>query len=77
MEMTLRMNAGQLNSELLEKIQDMFRDKEIEITVNEIDETEYLFRFSENKRRLLNAIENVELGKNLIHVPLSDIEKVA
>jgi PHD/YefM family antitoxin component YafN of YafNO toxin-antitoxin module len=45
--------------------------------VNEIDETEYLFRSPENKQRLLQAIEDVEQGINLIHVPMSDIEKLA
>lgn len=64
--MTLRINSEQLNSELLENIKNMFRDKEIEITVNEIDETEYLFQSPENKKRLLRAIDDVESNRNII-----------
>ncbi len=75
--MTLRINAEQLDTELLQNIKTMFKDKEIEITVNEIDETEYLFRSPENKKRLLKAIEDVEQGKNLISVPLGELEKLA
>lgn len=77
MEMTLRINAEQLDSELMQNIRTMFKDKEIEITVNEVDETEYLFRSPENKKQLLKAIEDVEQGKNLISVPLNELEKLA
>ncbi|MBI3194346.1 MAG: hypothetical protein HYZ34_07770 [Ignavibacteriae bacterium] len=73
MEMTLRINSEQLNTELLDNIKNMFREKEIEITVNEIDETEYLFRSPANKKHLLKAIEDVEQGKNLIQVPLEEL----
>ena len=66
MEMTLRIHSDQLNIELLDNIRNMFREKEIEITVNEIDETEYLLRSPENKKRLLRAIDDVENGRNIV-----------
>lgn len=44
----------------------MFRNKKIEITVNEIDETEYLFRSPANKERILRGIEDVENNRNII-----------
>lgn len=64
--MTLRINSNQLNTELLENIQNMFKDKDIEITVNEIDETEYLFRSPANKKRLLKAIDDVNHNRNIV-----------
>ncbi len=76
MEMTLRINSEQLNIEILDNIKRMFQEKEIEITVNEIDETEYLFRSPANKKHLLKAIEDVEQGKNLILVPFDEVEKL-
>ncbi len=66
MEMTLRINSNQLNSEVLENIQNIFKDKEIEITVNEIDETEYLFRSLANKKHLHKAFDDVENNRNIV-----------
>ncbi len=47
---------------------------EIEITVDDIDETAYLSRSEANQKRLLAAIENVENGTNLISVNLEELE---
>jgi len=66
MEITLRINSEQLDAELLENIKKMFKDKEIEITVNEIDATEYLFRSASNKKRLLTAIDDVKNNRNIV-----------
>lgn len=51
----------------------MFKDKNIEITVTEYEETEYLPGNDANKKRLLEAIDNVNSRKNLIE---ADINKL-
>lgn len=63
-----RLRANELNDNFLEDIQKTYQDKEIEIIVYEVDETEYLFKSERNRRKLLEAKNNVELGINLVKV---------
>jgi antitoxin YefM len=65
---TYRLRAEELTDELVKKIRDSFKDKEIEITVQEVDETEYLLSSSINKERLLEAIRDVDAGKSILHI---------
>ena len=46
----------------------LFEDKEIEIIVTEVDETAYLMQSEANHKRLLEAIEAVNYGKNLVEL---------
>lgn len=61
-----RLKASQLDDKFLEALKAKFGDKEIEITVSELDETAYLSQSETNKNRLLNAVKNVECKTNLI-----------
>ncbi|MGK7902391.1 MAG: hypothetical protein AB4352_13430 [Hormoscilla sp.] len=47
-----------------------FGDKEIEIIVSEVSETDYLLKSEANKKRLLQAVENVKNRTNLVEVNL-------
>ena len=70
METTYKLNARELTSSFLTSIQNLFLDRDIEITVREAetspDETEYLLQSPANRIRLTKAIENIEQGKNLV-----------
>jgi antitoxin YefM len=61
-----RTNAADLNEQFLESLKTAFKDKQIEITVSETDETEYLLRSPANRDRLLKAVEDIEHGRNII-----------
>ena len=63
---TYQLNAKELDQSIVDSIKALFKDKEIEITVTELDETEYLLRSTANRERLLAAIERVESGGELI-----------
>lgn len=63
---TYRLNANDLDNKFIEAIKYLFKDKEI--AIYEADETEYLTRSEANKKRLLEAIENVKLNRNLVEV---------
>ena len=65
-----RLNASELDSQFVESLKALFKDKEIEITVSEVDETAYLLRSEANKQRLLEAIRNVDSQTGLIEVQL-------
>jgi len=56
-----------------------FKNKEIEIVVcesaqGEEGETAYLLRSPANRERLLKAIENVARERNLVTVPLDELQ---
>lgn len=65
-----RMNMNDLDDRFVEALRALFRDKEVEITVAEIDETQYLLQGEANRIRLLQAVRNIENGQNLVDVPL-------
>jgi antitoxin YefM len=74
MQTIYRLKASELNHQFLEGLKATFKDKDIEIIVSEIDETEYLLKSPANKQRLLSAIENVNNNTNLIEVDWSSLE---
>jgi antitoxin YefM len=66
MSSTYRLKATDLNDQFLQSLKTLYGDREIEIVVCETDETEYLLRSSENRRRLLEAIDDVEHNRNIV-----------
>lgn len=68
--MVYRLNANELNSQFMDALRILFKDKEIEIIVNEIDETAYLLAAEANRQTLLQAIQNIEAQQNLVRVTL-------
>ena len=61
-----QVNADELDQNFLDALKAMFKDKEIEITVYERDETAYLLRSPANRARLLQAIAETEAQQNII-----------
>lgn len=66
MQTVYRLKAEELDDQFLEALKTLFKDKEIEIIVTEIDETTYLLQSEANKKRLMEAIQAVEEGADLI-----------
>jgi antitoxin YefM len=66
MQTIYQINANELDDTLLQSIKVMFKNKEIEITVSERDETDYLMRSPANRDYLLRVINDVELKQNLV-----------
>ena len=60
---------------LLKGIKNSYKDKQVEITVRELDETEYLLKNENNKKKLLKAIKNSKLRKNLTEINLKKLKK--
>lgn len=55
-----KVRADELDENFLDALKAMFKNKAIEITVYERDETEYLLRSPANRERLLKAVRDVE-----------------
>ena len=67
METTYKLNVRELTPDFITTIQNMYLNRNIEITIREeLDETEYLMSSPANREHLLKAIKNVEDGKNII-----------
>ncbi len=74
MQNIYRLKASELDHHFLEGLKATFQDKEIEIIVYEVNETDYLLKSEGNKNRLLKAIENVNSGTNLVEASIEDLE---
>ncbi len=66
MQTIYQINADELDENLLNSIKALFKNKEIEITVSERDETAYLLRSPANREHLLNTVNDVNENKNII-----------
>lgn len=74
MQTIYRLKASELDHHFLEGLKATFHDREIEIIVYEVNETDYLLKSDANKIRLLKAIENVNNRTNLVEVSLENLE---
>lgn len=74
MQTIYRLKASELDHYFLEGLKATFQDKEIEIIVYEVDETDYLLKSDTTKTRILKAIENVDSRTNLVEVSLANFE---
>lgn len=71
---TYRLQANDLDQNFVDALKTLFKDKEIEIIVNEVDETAYLFQSEANKVRLLQAVQNIHNQENLVEVELDRLQ---
>ena len=72
---TYRLKADELTSDFLHAIKSVHRHREIEITIEEVeDETEYLLSSPANRAQLLSAIQDLGKNENYIAVPPDSFE---
>ena len=71
---TYRLRADELDQDFIEALKTLFKDKEIEIIVSEVDETAYLLQSEANKERLLQAVQNINNQQKLVEVSLDDLQ---
>lgn len=75
MDTLIRVNANELNHNLIDFIKLSFKDKRIAVHIyeDEMDETEYLLSDPITKQRLLESIENVKHMRNLKEYTIEEI----
>ena len=69
---TIDINANELTPELIESIKLNYKDKNIQIVIFEVDETDYLLNSPNNRDILLKRVKDVEENKNLIKKAIGD-----
>lgn len=71
---TYRLKAGELSGDILNAIKNVFQNREIEITIQDIpDETDYLLGTTANKEHLLKALDEIDNQENLVSVKMEDM----
>ena len=78
MDTLLRMNAEEIDISLVEFIKSSFKGKKIALHIYEdtLDETDFLLANSNNKKRLLESIENVKNNTNIKQIEFLDIQRL-
>jgi len=67
---TYTLNTDELSSQFISVLQHAYPGKKVEIVVQEAqDETEYLLK----DPNLLNAVQDIKDGKNLVSVPFENL----
>lgn len=74
MQSSYRLKANELDEQFIAGLKATYKDKDIEILVYEINETEYLFKSDANRDKLMEAKANIENKTNLIEIDLEDLE---
>ena len=78
METVFKLKAAELDSRFIDSVKNLFKDREIEITIKPIeDETEYLCNNPANKKHLLDAIKEIKKNKNLIRFTSHEFEELS
>ena len=71
-----QLKAEEFDLNFFNSIKETFKGRDIDISINDYDETEYLLSSPKNRGILLERMKNVEEGKNLITFTLEEFEKL-
>ena len=63
---TYQLNSNDLTPEFIDILKATYKDKDIEIAVYNIDETEYLLHSPKNKAVLLRRIDDIKNNRNIV-----------
>lgn len=78
METVFKLKANELDSSFIDSIKNLFKDREIEISIKPTqDETEFLLQTPANKKELLEALKEVKKNKNLIRLTGKEFEELS
>lgn len=66
MQTTFQINADELDQNFIDGIKTLFKNKDIEITIYERDETESLLRSPANREYLSRVAKDIEENRNII-----------
>lgn len=73
MKTSIRINTDNLNTDIIESIKTMFPHKNVEITIQPADETEYILNDPDYSQELMERIEEYNSKKQTITVKAKDL----
>jgi len=68
MQASFILDSNELDYSFINKLKEMFKNKRIELSVTESDDTEYLRTSKINKKILSTSIANIKNGTNTVIV---------
>ncbi len=68
METTIRINTDNLSADIIDSIKRMFPHKNVEITIQPADETEYILSDPEYAQELMERIEEYNTKQRIISI---------
>ena len=75
---TYRLKAEEVTESFLKSIQENYRNKEIEIIIQEVeDETEYLSKSEANRQHLLRGITEIKSGVPLQTMTVEELNQLS
>lgn len=72
---TYQINTNDLTPDFIEILKRTYKDKEIEIAVSEIDETDYLLRSPKNREILISRIDDIKNGINIVSTNTEEFDE--
>jgi antitoxin YefM len=72
---TYQINSKDLTPDFIEILKRTYKDKEIEIAVSEIDETDYLLRSQKNREILISRIDDLKKGINIVSTNIEEFDE--
>ena len=74
---TYRLRADEITINFLKSIQENYQNKEIEITIQDVeDETSYLLKTEANRQHLLRSMEEARNGTPLKTMTIEQLDKM-
>jgi len=74
---TYQLKTDEITENFLKGIQENYRNKEIEITIREVeDETAYLLKSEANRQHLLRGIDEMQSGAPLKTMTIEQLNKL-
>jgi hypothetical protein len=78
MTATYRLKTEEITENFFKNIRENYRNKEIEITIQEVeDETEYLLKSEANRQHLLRGIDEIRSGAHLQTMTVEQLNGLA
>nr|WP_293832911.1 hypothetical protein [uncultured Arsenicibacter sp.] len=76
MTTTIHLNEAELDSQFLQAVKTLFKNRDIKVTIeaDDTDTTAYLMSTATNRSRLLEAIQRVDEGQHLTEVDLAQLK---
>ncbi len=73
METTIRINTDNLSADIIDSIKRMFPHKNVEITIQPADETEYILSDPEYAQELMERIEEYNTKQRIISIKADEL----
>jgi len=74
---TYQLKTDEITEKFFKSIQENYRNKEIEITIREVeDETEYLIKSEANRQHLLRGIDEIKNGTPLQTMTIEQLNEL-